>query len=268
MSKTKYLKKNQLLKLIDRLPGTVYQYREWPDGRRCYPYSTRAIEEIFFAGPRELAKDASVAWERITPETRETLRAVLNRSAKHLTEFETVFETRSPQDRLHWIRCHAVPERLRDGSIQWCGHMENITGQHEAEEAAKQKSALLNVIFENLPDQIYYMDQEARILGLNPACYRHHNKSAEEMIGKSCLDFYPTEVGEKLYRKELELMAKDEPFRERERHVKEDGSVIYLESVKCPLRSKSGRIIGLAGISRDITQQANAEEAIDRKSVV
>lgn len=262
MSKSKFLRKTQLLKLIDRLPGMIYQYREWPDGRSCFPYSTLAIEEIFFVSPKELAKDASAAWDRITPETRETFRAALNRSAKHLTEFEVVFQVRSPQDRLHWIRSHAVPEKLRDGSVLWSGHMENVTGLHEAEEAAKQQTALLKVIFENLPDQIYYMDRESRIIDINPACCRHHDKSAQEMIGKNDLDFYPGEMEQKLYEKEQELMAEGEPVRERERHVQKDGNTIYLESIKCPLRSKSGRIIGLAGISRDITQQVKNEDDI------
>jgi PAS domain S-box-containing protein len=264
MSKTKFLRKTHLLKLVDRLPGTVYQYRQWKDGRCAFPYSTRAIEGIFFATPAELAKDGRIAWNRVCPEFRDLVQETLKKSAETLKEFEIIFRVRSPQDRIHWIRNHAVPERLRDGGTLWHGHMENITAQHEAEEAAKQKMSLLNVIFENLPDHIYYMDRESRILGANPACCRHHDKTLEEMVGKTDLQFYPDELGKKLYEEEQKLMASGNSFRERERHARKDGNIVHLESVKTPLRSPSGRIIGLAGISRDITQQVKREEALLR----
>jgi len=59
--KGKFLRKSQLLKLIDRLPGTIFEYREWPNGRNVFPYSTQAIKEVFFASPKELSKDGRLA---------------------------------------------------------------------------------------------------------------------------------------------------------------------------------------------------------------
>jgi len=262
MNKTKFLRKQQLLELVDHLPGTLFQYQEWTDGRIAFPYSTQAIENIFFASPKELSKDGNLAWDRLTGESAKEVKEKLAQSAQTLEKFHAIFCVRSPQDRLHWIKTHALPERLKNGSILWHGHMENITEKHNADEAAKQKAALINVIFENLPDQIYYMDHEARMLGLNPACCAHHRRAPEEMVGKTTLDFYPNEIGQKLHREEQALMAKGEPLREREKHVQEDGRITYLESVKTPLCSESGRIIGLAGISRDVTSQVENEKRL------
>jgi PAS domain S-box-containing protein len=130
------------------------------------------------------------------------------------------------------------------------------------DDVAKQHAALVNVIFENLSDQIYYMDRKSRIVGVNPACCSYHKKTAEEMIGKTDIDFYPNELGEKLYAEEQQMMAAGQIVRETERHIRENGQVVYLESVKCPLKTKSGEIIGLAGISRDITKQVENEQAL------
>lgn len=262
MSRRKFLRKTQLLKLIDRLPGIVYQYRQWKNGRCAFPYSTPDIETIFFATPHELAKDGQVAFDRIGPKSIDLIRETLRNSAENLTEYEITFCVHSPQGLIHWIHNHAVPERLRDGSTLWHGYMEDITAEYEATEKAKQRAALLDVIFENLPDHIYYMDRESRMLGANPACCKYHGRSADEIIGKTYLDFYPNEIGQKLYNEEQKLMAGGHQLREREQHVQADGHIIYLESVKSPLRSKSGRVIGLAGISRDITQQVEHEKAL------
>jgi two-component system sensor histidine kinase/response regulator len=259
-----FIRKARLLKLLERLPGAVYQYRQWENGRCVFPWTSRSIEEILFSSPADLAKDGLLAWRNLCPEFAEPVREAWTHSAKTLSECTFTFQVRSPQDRLHWIRNQAVPERLRDGSTLWHGRMENITLQIETEEAAKQKAALLNVMFENLPDQIYYMDRDSRILGVNPACCRYHGRTAEEMTGKTDRDLYPSELGEKLYREEQALMAGEKMIRERERHVRDDGSILYLESVKSPLYSPSGRVIGLAGISRDITRQVLHEEALVR----
>jgi len=264
MSKHKFFRKAELLKLANSLPGSIYQYREWPTGRCTFPYSTQDIEGIFFATPKELSKDGRIGWNRICPESAAELQDTLKRSAETLESFEIVFRTRSPQNRLHWIRNHAVPERLRDGSTLWHGYMENITAQHEADEAAKQKASLLSVIFENLPDHIYYKDCEGRILGANPACCQHHDRTLDEMIGKTDLELSDSELVKKLYAQEQELIATGKIVREQEKYVRNDGSIIYLESVKCPLRSKSGRIIGLAGISRDVSPQVENEQALTR----
>ncbi|MCC7300763.1 MAG: PAS domain-containing protein [Verrucomicrobia bacterium] len=264
MRKNIFLRKAQLLNLINGLPGTIYYYRQWKDGRSTFPYSTPAIEGIFFATPAELAKNGELAWSRVCPESADMVKNTLKNSAENLTGFEITFCVRSPQNRTHWIRNRAIPERLRDGSTLWCGNMEDITSAYEAAEAAKQKAALLNVIFDNLPDHIYYMDRQSRILGANPACCAYHNLSTEEMIGKTELDFHPDALGRKLYASEQKLMDDGKIVREQEKHVQKNGDIIYLESVKTPLRTPSGRIIGLAGLSRDVTAQVRAQEEIIR----
>lgn len=263
MSNSTSLSKSQLQKLIERMPGTVFQYRQWPDGRCTFPYSTKTIEEIFFAQPAELALDGSIAWDRLTEDSAKELKEQLKRSAETLEEFETVCQVRSPQNRIHWIRTHSVPESQPDGSTLWFGHIENITEQHEKEEATKQKTALLNLLFETLPDHIYYKDRNARILTANPACYQYHGyDSAEAIIGKTNQELYSVSLGQQIYNKEINLMMSGKPLREREQHVRKDHSVVYFESIKSPLKNNEGETIGLVGISRDITEQVTRENEL------
>lgn len=245
------------------MPGTVFQYQQWPDGRCVFPYSTTAIEEIFFATPDELAVDATRIWDLLEPESKAAMQRKLNWSAESEEEFEIIFHVRSPQDRLHWIRAHAVPERQSDGSTLWFGHMENITSQHEEEESAKQRTALLNVLFDNLPDHIYYKDCDSRLLGANPAYQKFHGfTDKKSYYGTTDFDFFPKEEAEILFKEEQSLMAKGIVVSTQERHELPDGSVLHIESVKCPLKSPTGRVIGLAGISKDITKRVENQQAL------
>ena len=51
------------LKLIEgQLPGMVYQYRLYPDGRSCFPYASDAIRDVFRLNPDDVSKDATVAF--------------------------------------------------------------------------------------------------------------------------------------------------------------------------------------------------------------
>ena len=72
--KNKFLRKASLLKLIDRLPGTILEYREWPNGKSVFPYSTKAITEVFFESPKALSKDGSLAWDKICEDSQIELR--------------------------------------------------------------------------------------------------------------------------------------------------------------------------------------------------
>ncbi len=85
----------QLLKRLDQLPGAIYEYQEWPDGRSAFPYASRTIEKILFVTPKELAKDGSKAWEFVSRDYREPLREILARSPQD--EFEFTFSIQPPQ---------------------------------------------------------------------------------------------------------------------------------------------------------------------------
>lgn len=262
--KFNFLKQNQLLKLINRLPGTTYQYREWKNGRSSFTYCTNDIETIFFATPKELKNDGKLAWSRLDPKFREHVRSALDHSSDTLEEFEITFQIRSPQDRLHWIRNHAVPERTRDGGTRWFGQLENVTTQYEAKIKSEQDAALLETIFEALPDQFYYKDANCRMLGVNPACYLYQGfSSCEPLIGKTDLEIYSGEnsLGQQLFENDKRLIETGEEIRCRERHERPEG-VVYLESIKTPMRNHQGNIIGLVGISRDITHQVENEKRL------
>ena len=131
-----------------------------------------------------------------------------------------------------------------------------------AKDEAEKRYILLNTIFETVTDHIYYMDQNGRILGANPACCKHHGRQLEQMIGKNDLDFYGEEIGRPIYEQGVKTRKTRETLRRRETHKGPKGTPIHLESIKSPLIDHAGNVFGLAGISRDITHQVKIEEEL------
>ena len=271
MSSAKTLNKEQLMKLLDFLPGTVFQYQEWPDARCCFPYSMDAIEQICFVSPSVLAKDGASFWGALTPASSRTLRNQLDRSRETMQAFEAILQIESPQKRLYWIRIHATPEAMADQSFLWHGHIQNTTFEQVKQEEAlreansrlEKTSILTEAVIRSLPDQFYFKDREARVLGGNPIWVKECGRnSIDELIGKTDVDIHEAPLGQQLYEDELRLMESGKTARFREQHKLASGKIAYYESIKAPLTNMNGDVIGLVGITRDITQQVLNEKEL------
>jgi PAS domain S-box-containing protein len=130
-------------------------------------------------------------------------------------------------------------------------------------EEAEQHTAFINAIFNNLEDRFYFKDRQSRLLGANKAWLRARKaESLDTLLGKTDIDFFPAPLGKQLYDQEQRQMETGEVTRNRELQVDPDGTVTHLEAIKCPIRNETGEIIGVAGISRDVTRQVENEEQL------
>lgn len=254
------MEERNMLKLMESLPGAVYQ----ATGASEFSYCTDSLEKLLFVSPNELAMDGSLAWRYVCPEFIDPVRKAYERSAESLSELDITFRIRSPQGRFIWVRNRATPERQADDGTVWYGWMEDVTTKVDADDAVKRKNALRRELFDHLPDYIYYKDCKGRILGANPACCHYLGKTEAELFGKTDVELYPGEHGKKNFAKEQRLMADGVVHEVREKLIREDGRVVYLDTVKCPLFSQSGRLLGLAGISRDVTSLVESEKSLIR----
>jgi PAS domain S-box-containing protein len=140
----------------------------------------------------------------------------------------------------------------------------DITGHHCAEEALMEERGLLHTLMDNLPDLIYFKDRESRFTRINLALARKFDLDHPSLaIGKTDFDFLPAEHAEAFHKDDAELLRTGQPIvNKEEKGVWPDGHVTWLSTTKMPLRDASGDIIGTFGVSRDITDRKQAEEAL------
>lgn len=127
---------NLMRHLSERVPGTIYQYRLYPDGRSCFPYASEGIREIYEVSPDEVRDDASVIFERLHTEDLPSVARTIAESAKSLRLWTDEYRVVLPRQGLCWRRGEAKPERLADGSILWHGYIQDITERKKQEELA------------------------------------------------------------------------------------------------------------------------------------
>jgi PAS domain S-box-containing protein len=131
-----------------------------------------------------------------------------------------------------------------------------------AEHALAQHRLVLETLLESTRDFIYMKDREGRYVFVNPAAAKSVGKSAEEIIGKDDRNLFPEEHARQIMEKDRQIMASgiSEVFEETRAYA--DG-VRHLHSSKNVCRDSSGAVIGIVGISRDITELKRAEEALN-----
>jgi PAS domain S-box-containing protein len=140
--------------------------------------------------------------------------------------------------------------------------MHDFTERKTAQEALKRESTLLHALMDNIPDAIYFKDTESRFTRVNRhAPYRGGN-APEEVVGKTDFDFFVEEHARAAYDDEQRVMRTGVPLIDKEEcETYTDGSTTWLSTTKVPVFDEGGRVTGLVGISRDITERKRAEEA-------
>ncbi|MDP2301751.1 MAG: PAS domain-containing sensor histidine kinase [Ignavibacteria bacterium] len=123
-------------------------------------------------------------------------------------------------------------------------------------------------LIDQLPDRIFCKDKECRFLINNKAHLKAlGNKTQQEVIGKTDFDFRPKEVAAKFYNDDMIVIQTGKSFEDiEELTVDNNGNESWRLVTKAPLFDLENNVIGLTGISRDITQRKQNLEAIQKQN--
>jgi PAS domain S-box-containing protein len=123
---------------------------------------------------------------------------------------------------------------------------------------------LLRLLVEAVKDYaIFLLDPDGRVASWNPGAERMKGYQAEEIVGQHFSVFYPPEtVARGWPEHELEVARAEGRFEDEGWRVRKDGSRFWANVVITTLRDQSGRLLGFAKISRDLTERKEAEERL------
>jgi PAS domain S-box-containing protein len=140
----------------------------------------------------------------------------------------------------------------------------DITERKKAEEALARERTLLRQVIDNLPDHVYVKDRERRYLLVNlPSLKARGIASHDEVVGRSTFDFYPPDLAAQFDAEDRSIMETGRTLVNREQFsVQPDGQKKWHLTTKVPMRDVHGKIIGIVGINRDITEIKQGQEVI------
>jgi sigma-B regulation protein RsbU (phosphoserine phosphatase) len=123
------------------------------------------------------------------------------------------------------------------------------------------RRAMLQQMMDNISDNVYFKDLHSRIVLANRWCVRWFGcKSPEEIIGKTDFDFFTEEHASAAFADEQRIIATGQPvIGIEEKETWPDGHTTWVSTTKMPLFDDDGKIVGVFGISRDITKHKERE---------
>jgi PAS domain S-box-containing protein len=170
-----------------------------------------------------------------------------------------------------------------DGSVRWvrekgqgvfdasgtvaalAGVITDVTEGKWTEDALARERTLLRTVIDTLPDYVFVKDLEGRYVTTNQS-YAHllGETSHEGVAGKTDGDYLPPSLVQKYTMEDREMLETDRPIigREELSVMAPAGEARWVEVSKAPLHDGAGRLIGLVGVSRDITERRRMQGAL------
>ncbi len=134
--------------------------------------------------------------------------------------------------------------------------MLDITDRKRAEAALEDERTLLRSLINTLPQLVWLKDADGRYLVCNAQFEQQCGLAQEEILGRSDFDLFPADTAEAF------RAADQKAIQERQANLEESWQGAespearrLFETTKTPMYGHDGRLIGVLGVARDITEQ-------------
>ncbi len=143
---------------------------------------------------------------------------------------------------------------------------EDITQKKEAEAEKIKQTGLITSLLDSIPDIIFFKDINGIYLGCNPPFAQLVGKDKNQIINKTDYDLFSKDIADEFRFYDNEMLKEKIPKHNEEWITYPGGKKVLLDTLKTPYWASDGSLIGILGISRDITIRKEAEEAIRSSS--
>lgn len=189
-----YSHENTLRKLLENVPGMIFQYRAFTDGQSSFTYASEGIRNIYSVSPQAAEADAKTVFNAIHPADRASVAASIRHSESSLEAWNHQYRVASPKHDWTWVEGRATPERLPDGSTIWHGFIADIDDKKRVTLALEESEQQLRALFRLSPIGIALSDYATgRPLDANQALVENTGYTRDEFIALDYWSYTPSE---------------------------------------------------------------------------
>ena len=142
------------------------------------------------------------------------------------------------------------------------GIINDVTERVRIEQELRESNARFESLLEALPDVIYFKDLEGRNLIVNRAMENLTGLRKNQIIGKKDEEIFPAELALQCRKSDLKVLEERRPIRSYETTIDRYGRTQHYETIKVPVFGLANNLIGIVGISRNITELKQAEDRL------
>jgi PAS domain S-box-containing protein len=141
----------------------------------------------------------------------------------------------------------------------------DVTQREKIRAEIENKNALMETFVNNLPDMAWVKDRDSKFIIANKAFCDTVGMAHEFLVNNTC-DVCFGELAVKFKADDRAIMESKTQKRIEESIIDGNQKVVWLETIKSPLRDGAGAIVGTVGIARDITERKRLNAALNTAS--
>ncbi|WP_052055674.1 PAS domain S-box protein [Myxosarcina sp. GI1] len=247
--------------VADAIPGILYLFDAI--AQRSLFVNSQVYDRLGYTPEQILAMGANFIEGLMHPEDRD--RFVSHIEQLHRSRSSAVYpfeyRLRHKNGEWRWFRSQdRVFSRTSDNSVhQILGIAEEIAQRKQAEAELVKTNNILQSIINDTPDVIYVKDLQGRYVIANQAAADWLNIKISEIVGRDDAALFPPQIARSIIEKDR-LVIKSGEFIAYKEQVPYRDTMRSLLTSKYPWRDETGNILGVIGISRDITSLEEAEQ--------
>ena len=221
------------------------------------------IDELLGYAPLEFPRTIE-AWEGILhPDDHDRVMDSLEKHLKLGTSYSEEYRVRRKDGTLrYWTDRGTALWDEKGQAYRMIGACSDITERKQAAESLKDTLTQLNTLIEAIPDVVFLKDVQGNNLVVNRAFEKLLGLDRDKIIGKTDDQILPAELAEQCRKGDEEVFQECKVKRAEEEMIDREGRKIFFETVKSPVKDDQGKVKGLIGTMRDITERKRAEGAL------
>jgi PAS domain S-box-containing protein len=172
------------------------------------------------------------------------------------------FEEYYPYPLDMWLECHCYPS-----AEELTVYFRDVSDKRRADEALRENTALLRAISDTSADVIFAKDRAGCLRFANPMTLALIGKPLDQVLGRTDLEVLDDKgVAWSIMENDRQVMETGVSMELEEFVPMPDGEERIWLSRKIPFRDERGQVVGVLGISRDITDRKRAERHLQEES--
>jgi PAS domain S-box-containing protein len=199
----------------------------------------------------------------IYPDDKKTVIANFQNTINNGIEIPTRFRITDKNGTIRNIEDNGKIQRNESGEILGVtGILHDITESKIMADKLERKHMELDSLINNIPDMTWLKDADSRFIAVNRAFSEMVGIDQETLVRETCEICFGKELAAAFIEADRDVMNSREQKTFEESIMNTEGKEILLETIKSPIITDSGDIVGTVGISRDITDRKKIENSL------
>jgi PAS domain S-box-containing protein len=235
------------------------------DTEHRYTYASESVWDLLGYTPAEIL--GKTPFDLMPPQEAARVRGLFEDFVARREPFRDLDNITLHKDgSLRHVSTNGIAILAADGELLgYRGLDRDITEKRLAQMALEETGNRLRTLVNTLPDLVWLKDTHGVYLACNHRFEAFFGAREADIVGKTDHDFVPAELADFFRANDQAAIEADGPSsNEEEVAFASDGHREMLHTLKTPIHDGAGRVIGVLGIARDITQRKAAEAALLR----